>query len=374
MQIKRLSLTNFRSYESFSLDDISGLTIFVGPNAAGKTNIIESIQLLTALTTFRKASSKELIRNSCDFGRIVAEFSNDDRELEIAMTLGEGRRKYTLNGKPKSIKDLKGILPAISFTPDDLNLAKGSSKYRRDEIDLLGSQVNTNFYQIIRDFEKILRHKNKILKENPRKDILESINDVFIKVSSQLTSYRSSLLEKLFPLIAKQYAQIAQQEAITVKYIPSWCNEEESPEQDSIALPLPFVKEQLALSLDEHMNDEIHRGQSFIGANRDKIVFEIDGLDASLFASQGQQRSLVLSLKLAEAELLESMTGQLPVLLLDDVMSELDKKRRDALIGSLLQDKQTFITTAHIDYFDIRLLESARIVDIPPHPINIRNQ
>lgn len=354
---------NFRSYESFSLDDIGALTIFVGPNAAGKTNIIEAIQLLTALSTFRKATSRELIRNSSDTGKIHASISDGNRLLDVSMLLGEGRRKYTLNNKARSVKDLKGTLPSITFTPDDLALAKGSSKPRRDEVDLLGSQLNSNYYQILRDFEKILRHKNKALKDNPRKDILEAINEMFVRVSSQLTSYRSLLFERLFPIIARYYSEISRnKEELALRYIPSW--EDDSYIPEAISISVSDANASLFDALQTNLNDEIRRGQCIVGANRDKVVFELDSLDASSFASQGQQRSLVLALKLAEGELVEKMTGQLPVLLLDDVMSELDGTRRDALVNSLLQDKQTFITTANIDYFDDRLLSKASVIKI----------
>lgn len=348
-------MRNFRSYGEFELHDLGDLSIFVGPNASGKTNAVEAIQLLTALSSFRNSTGAQLVRNGEAFSCASIDITDGNRQLEVALsiqqdvdtntpgsshathtTLAKTTRQYTLNGKRRPTKEIRGILPSVTFTPDDLNLAKGSDRHRRRELDTLGAQLNANYYQLVRDFEKVLRHKNHLLKEGAAPGLIEAQNEVFQKVADQLSNYREALFERLIPHVAAHYEDISGgREKLTAEYVRS--------NTATIA-------------------EELARGRSLWGPHLDKLHFYIDELDVQSFASQGQQRSIVLAMKLAEAEVIEEMLDQLPVLLLDDVMSELDGERREALVKSLLQGKQTFITTANIDYFDPEMLSYARIV------------
>lgn len=266
------------------------------------------------------------------------------RELEIALSISDNKKTYSINGKNKFIKDLKGILPSVIFTPDDLNLIKGSEKYRRREIDLLGSQVNINYYQLIKDYEKILSFRNNLLKEGADELYISSTNEIFAKVASQLTMYRKSLFKRLESIVSSHYTSISQnQETLKGRYEKSW------------------DEETISDAINKRFKEELVRGRSLVGPHLDKIVFEIDGMNARLYASQGQQRSIVLALKLAEADLIEEIKDQLPVLLLDDVLSELDENRRKSLVGKVLKGRQTFITTANIEYFDKEMLNQAML-------------
>lgn len=347
LHITHLSLRNFRSYESFELDDIDALTIFVGPNASGKTNAVEAIHLLTALTSFRGATSQELVgRSTPPASRIAARIEGDGRILDIEMRIEADQRKWQLNGKSRTVKDLRGTLPSIAFTPDDLQLVKGSNKLRRHEIDQLGAQLNANYYQVIRDFDKLLRQKNHLLKDNPSPATLAAINDVFAVVGARYSSLREALFERLMPKAAAHYAHLSNnKEQLGYRYERSWEGE-------------------LADKLAQCSAEEIARGRALVGSHLDQIELTINTLDASTYASQGQQRTIVLALKLAEVDLIEELRDQPPVLLLDDVMSELDSTRREALLKRLLQNSQTFITTANIDYFDSETLKKARIINL----------
>lgn len=347
LRIKDFSLFNFRSYDQFTLEGLTDLTIFYGPNAIGKTNAVEAIQLLTALTSFRKATATELIKQGEQAARIKAKVSDGNRILEVQLLFEDGKRRYELNGKPRSVKSLKGLLPSIKFSPEDLSLVKGSDSFRRQEMDLIGSQVNANYYQIMRDFEKILRHRNRLLKDEVSDDLLDALTDLFDKVGSQLTAYRKALLTHIKPFMVEAYADISNGEELTIQYLPSW-------EEDA----------GLAEVLDAMREQERARKMTLVGPHRDKILFQINGMDASTFASQGQQRSIVLALKMAEVRLIEEMLDQKPILLLDDVMSELDASRRDAMVEKLLPETQTFITTANLDYFNKEIIKKARIIDI----------
>lgn len=347
LKITQLALTHFRFYDQFALSDLDDLTILYGPNAAGKTNVIEAIQLVTALASFRKATAAELTKHGEQQARVSATVSDGNRLLDIQLHLDDGKRSYHLNGKPRSVKSLKGLIPSIIFSPEDLSLVKGSDSFRRQELDLIGSQVNANYYQITRDFEKILRQRNKLLKEEAPNDLLDSLTDVFDKIGSQLTAYRKALLTRLTPYIVAAYADISYGETLTINYISTWEG-----------------SESLAEKLEASREQERARRVTLIGPHRDHILFQINGMDSTSFASQGQQRSIVLAVKMAEVQLIEEMLNQKPVLLLDDVMSELDASRRAAMMTKLLPDTQTFITTANLDYFDQGIIKKARIVNI----------
>ncbi len=323
----------------------------MGPNASGKTNAVEALQLLTALSSFRNAKSAELVRKGSERARAQCEVSDGARQLSISLTLEAGKRTYEVNGKKRAPKALRGTLPSVTFTPDDLNLVKGSGRYRRHELDVLGSQLNANYFQLVRDFEKVLRHKNRLLKDEAPEALIEATDDLYVKVADQLTNYRIALFDRLAPHICSSYEEISGgRECLTVSYEKSWGKEGKD--------------ETLAAAVLASKPDERLRHRALVGPHLDDLLFSIDGMEAGAFASQGQQRSIVLALKLAEAEVIEEILGQLPVLLLDDVMSELDGTRRRGLVQTMLEGKQTFITTANIDYFDKHMLERARIVDL----------
>ena len=373
LRITNINFKNFRSYEEFSLSDLENLTVIVGQNAVGKTNIIEGIGLLTSLTSFRSTTSAELLKNGTDFGRIFIDVTDGNRQLRIELLIEKGKRSYKLNGKPKRITDLKGLITSVTFTPDDLELVKGSHGTRRRSVDILGSQLNKNYYQITKDFEKVIRHKNKLLKDDASKDLIDSINELLIKVGAQLVAYRSTFFQRLLERMGPLYSKITgSSEELTGSYTPSWILEDDQQNEvlDSQTLKkIEITKEeaifQLSDSLKRLQSREISINRTLIGPHRDHIDLFINGMNSSIFASQGQQRSIVLAWKLAEAQTIEDMTGQLPILLLDDVMSELDEVRRQSLVNFLSDEIQTFITTANINYFDEEILSRANVIKIP---------
>lgn len=373
LRITNINFKNFRSYEEFSLSDLENLTVIVGQNAVGKTNIIEGIGLLTSLTSFKSATSAELLKNGTDFGRIFIDVTDGNRQLRIELLIEKGKRSYKLNSKPKRITDLKGLITSVTFTPDDLELVKGSHGKRRRSIDILGSQLNKNYYQITKDFEKVIRHKNKLLKDDASKDLIDSINELLIKVGAQLVAYRSTFFQRLLERIGPLYSKITgSSEELTGSYTPSWILEDDQQNEvleSQIPERIEITKEeaifQLSDSLKRLQSREISRNRTLIGPHRDHIDLFINGMNSSIFASQGQQRSIVLAWKLAEAQTIEDMTGQLPILLLDDVMSELDEVRRQSLVNFLSDEIQTFITTANINYFDEEILSRANVIKIP---------
>lgn len=365
LSINHISFANFRSYERFDLAGIGPLTVLVGPNAVGKTNVVEGVQLLTAQTSFRTPSPVELVRMGASFARIAADVGDGKRELELEMRIEEGKRRFLLNGKPKRTADLKGVVPSVTFTPDDLELTKGPMAVRRAALDALGSQLSANHYLIRRDYEKVIRHKNRLLKDEAPPALVAALDETLVTCGAQLACYRAALFEKLAASMASYYAEIADgRERLRACYVPSWeAHDPNAPA--SYAFARDEARAALAAALAARSSEERARRRALVGPHADRIEFFIDGRNVSTFGSQGQQRSVVLSFKLAEASLIQDILHQRPVLLLDDVMSELDAARRRALVAFISGDIQTFITTANLDYFDEDLLAAARVVRLP---------
>ena len=365
LRIERISFRNFRNYDRFDLSDLGSLTVLVGPNAVGKTNVVEGIQLLTALQSFRHPALEQIVRQGADFARLDADVGDGSRALALSLQVSDGKKRYLLNGKGKRSADLKGLVPSVAFTPDDLELVKGSSAVKRAALDALGSQLSANHYVIKKDYEKVVRYKNRLLKEEASNDLVASIDETLVTCGAQLACYRSALFEKLAPVVRSYYATIADgREDMDLCYVPSW--EDHDP---SAAVTYSFgrdeARDRLQAQLARRRDDERARKRALVGPHADHVEFFIGGRNAALYGSQGQQRSIVLAFKLAEASLIREMLGQKPVLLLDDVMSELDADRRNALVSFIEGDIQTFITTTNLSYFDEGLLARARVVRLP---------
>lgn len=367
LKIQQIHYRNFRNCDNYELTDIGDVTVFVGPNAIGKTNLVEGIQLITAFNSFRSSKTEHLVRFGEDSSFIRAVLSDGVRKLDIDFTIHEGKRSFSLNGKRKQIKNLCGILPSVVFSPDDLNFIKGSQSIKRAEIDNLGSQLSANYSNVRHDYERILKQKNRYLKEDTTHTFLESVNEVLTTIGSQFYVLRTRLVQELIPYIKTYYAELCVgKEEVSIAYIPSWLKYEDPPLQELLGSQFSRdeVKEQLDTVIEREFSREHQRRLSLFGPHADQIVFLINGKDASHFASQGQQRSLVLSYKMAEVALLRDRLNQTPVLLLDDVMSELDEQRRTQLIKVISQDIQTFITSTNLSYFDDEFLSNAEIIEL----------
>lgn len=367
LRIRSLRFENFRSYERFELDDIGGLTVFVGPNASGKSNAVEGIQLLTAFGSFRGAKSRELIRWGAEGASLRARVASASRDLDVRHILQPGRRSCLLNGKRKSVQDMQGVLPSVAFSPDDLALVKGAQAYRRSALDLIGCQLSRGHRTLKRDYERIVRHKNALLRDGADRLLMESVDFMMQRPAVQLYLYRDALFRNLSARIAEAYGAITGGgERVEMGYVPSWEDEATKQAASWAPMDLRYDKERAAEAFERALGarraEELARKRACVGPHADRIELFIDGRNAGMYASQGQQRSLVLAWKIAEVGLVREMTGISPVLLLDDVMSELDAHRRHALVGLLRKDIQTFITTTETAFFEDDIMERARVV------------
>lgn len=373
LAVRQIELRDFRSYGQCRISGMGQRMVLVGPNASGKTNIVEALQLCTGMSSFRNPRPLQLVRMGSEFARVCVESSDGLRELQLKLDVDDKGRRYELNGKRRTGASLKGIMPAVVFTPDDLSLAKGSSSVRRHQLDSLGSQVSVGYRSVLQDYAKLIRQKNRCLKEGASSSYLAAFDDLLCRVGSQLFVLRMKLIAELEPYMVNSYALISGGTGdLRLSYVPSWV--QEIPSESSLPEGCDFlsgeacdkasVSAKLARALEIRREEERVRGRSLVGPHADKVGFVVDGNDASLFASQGQQRSAVLSLKMAELSLVMSRIEQSPLLLLDDVMSELDENRRKAFIEAVPPDVQMVVTTTNRGYFDRTFLSTADVVDM----------
>lgn len=378
LKIKSIVLDDFRGYDHLSLDNLGNLVIIVGPNAVGKTNIIEAVQLLTAGVSFRKPSWSETISWGQERGYALIRLEEDKRRVEQRIILTGNERAYEVNGKKKSPSSIRGLLPCVLFTPDDLQLIKASSNRRRDAIDSLAVQLSKNYSSLKSDYQQALKQRNLLIKEGIHDgSLFDSWDESLAVHGARLCLARWRLFDRLFAHMSAIYEQIVPGEALDARYIPSWLRLDPDGRQigdrpsidDMVKTPADMTLESVQGELLEASKSlseaELRRGISLIGPHKDEMAFFINGRNARLFASQGQQRTIVLVMKLASAELVNEIMGTEPVLLLDDVMSELDENHRDALTAFIEKNAQTFITTTNLDYFSSAILERATVVRVP---------
>lgn len=356
LQVCSLSLHNFRNFTEKSIEFCDATTILAGKNASGKTNTLEALQLLTSGRSFKHASAEQLIKDGEEQSRLTAVLRGDGREIDVSCSLEEGKKHFKKNGKKTNSNGLTGLLPSVLFTPDDLSIVKRSASYRRDEIDAFARQINTNYRKFLSTYTRTVEQRNKLLKEpDVAFELIEAWNESLATGAATLLLARRKLFERLSEKISLAYERIAGDEQLTCEYVSSIGNF--SPNDDREEL-----KERVLSKLYELQGEELARRQTLVGPHRDDINFCLNKKNTRDYASQGQQRSVAIAIKLAEVELCKEILGDTPLLLLDDVMSELDESRRAALAEFSLQGVQTVITTTNLGYFSKESLSQAKVV------------
>jgi DNA replication and repair protein RecF len=378
--LQELRLHNFRNHQLFLIENPENLVIIIGDNAIGKTNIIEALQLVSMLESFRNPLWHSVVKNGELSGDIQAQFHQNERHLDIRLDIQEGKRIYSLNGKKRTKSALKGLIPTVIFVPDDLNLVKDSAEVRRGLLDDIGQQLSSTYQEIFSDYQKTVRQRNILLKEyrerelcrggsSPLPDdvatVLESWDENFLLLSSLLFIHRMRLYRRLIEKATELYQQLSKGERLTSKYCPAFSKyNDDYTDEELLSLKKEEVEGLLRSGLDSVRNEEKIRGKTLIGPHRDEFVLFIDGHNARQYGSQGQQRSIALALKLAQLAVIRDISDKQPLLLLDDVMSELDEKRRAALIDVIGQHTQTFITATDLSSFNEMMLKNARIINL----------
>ena len=353
MRLLRLALKNYRNCTDVKIDFKSRKTLIIGKNAQGKTNILESIYFLSDLKSPRTSTVSDLIQFGKDGFEISAmvEKNNTEIELDYSLTI-EKKRTAKVNQVKTTPKNFKSVVKTVLFSTKDLLLLRGTPQDRRDWLDRAISQIYPAYDERLSKYEKIRIQKNNLLKsEFIDESLLDIFNEQLTVTGANIIFLRKKFLKEISEIAAEKHGIISNSEEFSLNYTSPF---------DEINEISAYLKEQLA----ERRSEEIARHQACVGPHRDDIEFKINGLDAVKFASQGQQRTLVLALKLSELEIIKEKTGYSPILLLDDVLAELDETRQNYLLKSIEEDTQTIITSVDTVLFEEEFLKDVIIYKI----------
>ena len=331
MWLEKIDIQHFRNYTEASVSFSPHLNIFLGRNAQGKTNIIESIFLCSIGKSFRTNKEKELIKFNCEKASVQINYQKSDRDGNIKIEIGEKKQVY-LNGiKIKKLSELLGNINIVIFTPDDINILKGGPQNRRRFLDIMISQLRPNYMHILSLYNKTLEQRNNYLKqiktEKKDENLLEIWDEKLIDYGMKIYEYRKEFLEKIQNKIKYIHKEITDgKEDIEIEYISD-----------------AKTRQNFTNELQSRRKLDIIKGFTTKGIHRDDFIIYINKKEVGIFGSQGQNRTAMLSLKLSELQVIYDDIGEYPILLLDDFMSELDEKRRERFLNNI-KDIQVIIT------------------------------
>lgn len=354
--VKSLGMLCYRNFAAKDIQLADGMTIFCGHNATGKTNSVEALQLLTAGTSFRHPRAADLILEGEDQARILARLEGDGRVIDVACEITPTKRTFLRNGKRCRPADLSSTLMSVLFCPDDLWFVKRGARERRDELDAFGVQANAGYRRVCQAYARSVEQRNRLLKDpQPDIDLLDAWDASVALGGATLLVARYKLFERLRRHFVEVYARVGEGEKVDCTYRCSLG-------EGVAGMGRNTVRDIFAQQLADRRQEDLRRGQTTRGPQRDDIVFTIDGREARNFGSQGQQRSIVLAWKMAEVACSAEILGTQPLLLLDDVMSELDAQRRDAITRFVQDGIQTVVTTTNLGYFPKELIDRSKVV------------
>lgn len=349
MYLSELKIRNFRNYEEAALICDPGVNLVLGENAQGKTNLLEAIFYLSTGHGFRTRKEAELIRFGAEFADLEAVVQSEDRERQLRAVLFEGRkpRQLYLGGvKEKSFNALRGVLTTVLFCPEDLTVLRAGSANRRRMLDTALCQLRPGYERALTEYQKLLEQKSRILKDHHEEpyllELLPEYNLRMAQVGAMLIGYRANYLEKLNLLTEKYHREFSggkEQLQLSYKTVSTVSDPK---------LGREAVMEAILDHQKSHHRAELEAGQCLSGPHKDDFEVELDGISLKSFGSQGQTRTASISMKLAERQIFREDTGAEPVLLLDDVLSELDARRQDFVLNHITSG-QVFITCCETD-------------------------
>jgi DNA replication and repair protein RecF len=360
MFLKHLKLNNFTNYNELVYETDTFLNLIVGDNAQGKTNLLDAIYYLSNGSSYRYQQDQQLIKWDADFFTVNAETKNKYNLNKFSISYAKNKKTIVVNeSKLLKIADLLGIFTVVFFSPDDLYIVKGNPSLRRKYLDSELCQVSPKYYYYLQQYKKSLLQRNRLLKEIRQKGFKKNNLDIWniqiAKYGAWLIIRRYEMLKKIRPLARLTHRKLADgAEELEIIYKSSLNVKEEQFNLEELE---NYFISQLELSLDE----DILKGFTGKGPHRDDFEVRVNGYNLKEYGSQGQQRTAALSLKISEVEFMYGETGEYPVLLLDDVLSELDKKRRDQLLKLVSDRIQTFITCTDVNFLNKNILEKAAI-------------
>jgi len=369
MFINNIRLINFRNYSDLSLDFDADKILLTGKNAQGKTNLLEAVLYLSSLKTIKAKQDNELIKWGEDYAQVKGTFLKNGGETTLDVIINPPKKKVLKVNeikKNKTSEYLSNIF-SVSFSASDLSLVRGNPDDRRSWLDGAVSSLYPAHADRIAKYNKIRVQKNNFLKSlngniNADKTLLDVWNEQLVITGSNIILLRLNFLKELLKHAKKKHEYISMKEKLSIFYESSIVGLVNT--EDVSAFTSAKIAEMFYEKLDEKRAEEIIRAQSVVGPHRDDVNFCIDDVDSKKFASQGQQRTIVLALKLAETDLIRAKTGYNAILLLDDVLAELDDIRQTYLLNGIEEKHQTIITSVDTLHFDKRYLENVKIYKI----------
>ncbi|WP_314062968.1 DNA replication/repair protein RecF [uncultured Vagococcus sp.] len=360
MKLTKLALSHYRNYDNLQLEFPKSLTIFLGENAQGKTNLLESIYVLAMTRSHRTNNEKEFIHWGEEVARIVGNIEKRNQTLQLEMAISTKGKKTKLNHiEQKRLSDYIGELNVVLFAPEDLYLIKGAPQVRRRFIDMELGQIDPVYLYHLTTYQKVLKQRNKYLKQmneqkNADETYLEVLSEQLAEAGSHVLFLRYQFIRKLENWSQDIHKGITDgREQLKIEYQVSLPVTAEQPRE--------AIRDQFVAELKKNQKRDIFKQSTAIGPHRDDLLFFIDGQNVQTYGSQGQQRTTALSLKLAEIELINDEIGEYPILLLDDVMSELDDERQIHLLKTIEGKVQTFVTTTTLQHLSDRLMSQPDI-------------
>lgn len=355
MLVEKLLLSNFRVYKKRELDLQKGCSIIVGPNAVGKSAILEAITVLSTARSFRKAKDDDLVNFEAEYYYIQSIVKKKDEKIKIAVSYDKKNKVVFKNEKPlKKISDFISCLFVVNFSVFDFSLINGAPHDRRKFLNLLASQVQIENIYVLNEYEKLLKERNIILKKikisKTKKmiDLLRVITIQLIEKGKKIISFRTQLIDSINSQINDQFLKLTSDEKskIKIEYLPS-----------------VFVND-YEKNMEAYFDEDVDKGSTFFGPHKDDFYILLDSKKINIAGSQGQQRDALLSLKFVTVKMLEEVYGESPVLLLDDVFSELDSIRQNNIIKNIDKENQTIITTTSLSDIDKEVLSTANIIEL----------
>lgn len=362
MYLKSIHLRQFRNYKEQQVDFTAAKTILVGNNAQGKSNLLEAVELLATLRSHRMGRDRDLIQDGEVASQINATLQRQTGISDLTLTLRRnGRRSVALNSENlRRQMDFLGVLNAVQFSSLDLELVRGGPENRRNWLDTLLIQLEPIYAHILQQYNQVLRQRNAFLKQNQDSALSTQDSELALwdaqlaTTGTRVIRRRDRALQRLAPIAKAWHASISgSTEILQINYVPSVALEQNHPEQIQQAFLEKIQLRAIA---------ELRQGTTLVGPHRDEVELTINQTPARQYGSQGQQRTLVLALKLAELQLIEEVVGEPPLLLLDDVLAELDPSRQNQLLDTIQDRFQTLITTTHLGSFDSQWLNSSQIL------------
>lgn len=364
MQLDTLTTQNFRNLNELQIDFDPNVNIFIGKNAQGKTNLLEAIYFLALTRSHRTSHVKELIAFGKDFANLKGHVTKNQLELDLRVLLTKKGKKVWINRiEQQKLSKYVGQLNAILFSPEDLELIKGSPSVRRRFMDIEFGQINPEYLYFASKYRQVLQQKNNYLKQLASRKandqvFLGVLSDQLAGIAAEIVSRRFKFLSYLNNFARDAYQNISSgSEKLTVTY-------HSSVSAVNAASCKEDIYQALLKAFSENKGNELRHGSTLFGPHRDDLEFKLDGKNAHFYASQGQQRTIALSIKLAEIQLVHKLLHEYPLLLLDDVMSELDHVRQSALLNYIHGKTQTFITTTDLTGISWEIIKKPRVFKI----------